>query len=67
MKLRYNRENDVLLITLRDEPLSYGEEVSENVIAHYSTRDELVEIEILDVSSFLKEESKIVVPERAKI
>ena len=67
MKLRYNAEDDVLVITLKDEPLSYGEEISGNIIAHYSAKDELVEIEILDTSSFLNKESRIVVPERAKV
>jgi len=28
MKLKYNLEDDVLVITLKDEPLSYGEEVT---------------------------------------
>jgi uncharacterized protein YuzE len=66
MNLRYNAGDNVLVITLKDEPLSYGEEISDNIIAHYSEKDELVEIEILDASSFLKEESKVVVPEIAK-
>ncbi len=66
MKLRYNAGDDVLVITLKDAPLSYGEEISDNIIAHYSEKDELVEIEILDAFLFLKEEGKVVVPERAK-
>lgn len=66
MNLRYDVEDNVLVITLKDEPLSYGEEISDNIIAHYSEKDELLEIEILDASSFLKEESKVVVPERAR-
>jgi uncharacterized protein YuzE len=67
MKLRYNAGDDVLIIALKDEPLSYGEEISDNIIAHYSEKDELVEIEILDTSLFFKKESRIVIPERAKI
>jgi uncharacterized protein YuzE len=66
MNLRYNAGDDVLVITLKEGPLSYGEEISANVIAHYSEEDELVEIEILEASSFLTQESRIAVPERAK-
>jgi len=67
MKLRYNAGDDVLIITLKDEPLSYGEEISDNIIAHYSEKDELVEIEILDTSLFFKKENRVVVPEKAKV
>jgi len=67
MKLKYNAGDDVFVITLKDEALSYGEEVSDNIIAHYSAKDELIEIEILGASSFLKKESKITVPEKAEV
>lgn len=66
MNLRYNAGDDVLVITLKDQPLSYGEEISANIVAHYSEENELVEIEILEASSFLRQESRIAVPERAK-
>jgi len=66
MNLRYNAGDDVLVITLKEGPLSYGEEISANIIAHYSEEDELVEIEILKASSFLTQETRIAVPERAK-
>jgi len=56
----------VLVITLKDQPLSYGEEISANIVAHYSEENELVEIEILEASLFLRQESRIAVPERAK-
>jgi len=52
------------VITLKDEPLSYGEEVSENIIAHYSDKDELIEIEILDASKFLKVKKEVIIPEK---
>ena len=67
MKLSYSPEDDALVITLKDEALSYGEEISDNIIAHYSEKDELVEIEILSASSFFKKESEIIVPEEAVI
>jgi len=52
MKLKYSVNDDILVITLKNEPLSYGEEISGNIIAHYSDKDELVEIEILDANKF---------------
>ncbi|MBE0431066.1 MAG: DUF2283 domain-containing protein [Dehalococcoidia bacterium] len=67
MKLRYSPEADALVITLKDEALSYGEEVSDDIIAHYSESDELVEIEVLRTSSFFKKRSEVVVPEEAVI
>ena len=67
MKLKYNLEDDVLVITLKDEPLSYGEEVSENVIAHYSDKDELIEIEILDASKFLRVKKEVIIPEKTTV
>ena len=67
MKLKYNLEDDVLVITLKDKPLSYGEEISENIIAHYSDKDELVEIEILDASKFLKVKKEVIIPEKSLI
>jgi uncharacterized protein YuzE len=67
MKLSYSPEDDALVITLKDEAVSYGEEVSDNVIAHYSERDELVEIEILRASSFFQKASEVIVPEEAVI
>ena len=47
--------------------LSYGEEISENIIAHYSDKDELVEIEILDASKFLKIKKEVIIPEKTAV
>lgn len=65
MKLKYNVGDDVFVIILKDEPLSYGEEISDNIIAHYSAKDEL--IEILDASSFFKKKNGVVVPKKVKV
>lgn len=67
MKLKYNLEDNILVIALKDKPLSYGEEISENIIAHYSDKDELVEIEILDASKFLKVKKEVIIPEKATV
>ena len=67
MKLSYSPEDDVLIIALNDKVLSYGEEVSDDIIAHYSEEGELVEIEILGASSFFQKESKVIVPEKAVV
>ena len=67
MKLSYSPEDDVLIIALNDKFLSYGEEVSDDIIAHYSQEGELVEIEILGASSFFQKESKVIVPEKAVV
>ena len=64
MKLKYDEEDDVLVITLKEEPLSYGEEISEDIIVHYSGNDELVEVEILDASEIFRSERELVIPEK---
>lgn len=64
MRLKYNAEDDATVITLKDELRSYGEEISENIIAHYSDKDELLEIEILDTSTFSKLKKEITIPEK---
>ena len=55
------------MITLKNEPLSYGEEISGNIIAHYSDKDELVEIEILDANKFLRIKEEIIIPEKTTV
>jgi len=67
MKLKYSVNDDILVITLKDEPLSYGEEISGNIIAHYSDKDELVEIEILDANKFLRIKEEIIIPEKTTV
>ncbi|MFQ6118430.1 MAG: DUF2283 domain-containing protein [Methanosarcinales archaeon] len=66
MKLKYNSYDDVLVVTLKDDPLSYAEEVDEYIIAHYSDKDELIEIEILDASEFFRVSNEVIIPEIIK-
>ncbi len=53
--IRYNPDADALIITLSDVNPEYGEEVSPNIILHYSGNGKPVEIEILNASEFLSE------------
>ncbi len=52
MRVKYNREDDVLLIEISDEKIYYAEEVG-NMIIHFSKDGKPVLIEILDASEYL--------------
>ncbi len=54
MRIKYNREDDVLIIEISDEKIDYAEEV-DNMIIHFSKEGKPVLIEILDASEFLTE------------
>jgi len=62
MKIKYDPQSDVLLITLNNKPLAYGEEIFPRIIAHYSDNDELVEIEILDASEIFSKKNEFTIP-----
>jgi uncharacterized protein YuzE len=49
MKYKYDRESDILLITLSGEKPDFAEQ-SQNVITHYNKDGRPIEIEILDAS-----------------
>lgn len=53
MKVRYNREEDVLLIeVLSQGTIDHAEQV-DSLIAHFTANGRLVLLEILDASRFL--------------
>jgi hypothetical protein len=52
MKVKYNREVDILLLWLSDDPFDYAEE-SEGVITHYSADGRPVLLEIQGAREFL--------------
>lgn len=52
-KVKYSPDADALTITLNEKKLDYGEEVTPNIILHYSKEGELAEIEILNASQLL--------------
>ncbi len=66
MKIRYDPADDILLITLKEKPLAYGEEITPQIIAHYSRDNELVEMEVLDASELFSKKKEIYVPEYIK-
>lgn len=57
MSVKYNKQDDVLMIEFNDKPIDYAEQ-SGNVIVHFSPSREAVLIEILEASKFLKEATK---------
>lgn len=57
MKLKYNKEDDVLMVELNDKPIDYAEQ-SGDLIVHFSPKREAVLLEILDASQFLKKAAK---------
>lgn len=58
MKISYNREQDILMYEISDEPIDYAEEVG-NIIVHLTKEGKPVILEILDASEFLAETTKI--------
>ena len=66
MKVRYDPADDILLIMLSEKLLAYGEEITPQVIAHYSKDDELVEMEMLDANELFSKKKEIYVPEYIK-
>jgi uncharacterized protein YuzE len=58
MKIRYSRNEDILIIELSDEKIDYAEEM-EPIIVHFTENGKPVMLEILDASEFIAEISKI--------
>jgi len=58
MKIRYDREVDIIMIELSDEQIDYAEEAGP-IIIHFTKDNRPVLIEILDASEFLAELTKI--------
>ena len=57
MKIKYEKEDDILNIWLSDKPYEYGEDNGDLVITHYTKDGEPVYIEILFASRFLGKKS----------
>jgi uncharacterized protein YuzE len=58
MKVHYNKEDDILMIEFNNKPIDYAEQ-SGDLIVHFSPKRELVLLEILDASKFLKKTSQV--------
>lgn len=63
-KIKYYKEDDILVVTLSEEPFDYAE-MENNFVVHYAKNGRPVRIEILDAANFLKEQS-MVLPKEVK-
>jgi len=57
MKVRYNRKEDILTLEVSKASIDHAEEAGP-IIAHFSTDDKLVLLEILEASDFLAQLTK---------
>lgn len=57
MKIKYSREQDILIIELSTEPVDHAEE-AESIIAHFTKEGKLVLLEIMDASEIWDEARK---------
>lgn len=57
MRIKYYREDDILVIKLSNEPFDYTE-MENNFVVHFTKKDKPVRIEILDASKFFKKASE---------
>ncbi len=51
MKMKYNKEEDIMLIEVSSEPIDFAEEMGP-IIVHFTEDDKPVLLEILDASEF---------------
>jgi acyl-CoA synthetase (AMP-forming)/AMP-acid ligase II len=54
MKVRYDGEEDILMIKVSDEPIDYAEQ-ADSIIVHLTKEGKPVLLEILDATEFLSE------------
>ncbi len=59
MKVKYDKEVDVLYITLSDEPIIESDEGKPGVIIDYSAKGNIVGIEIIDASKQMPQPAKV--------
>lgn len=64
MKLRYDKEEDILMIELARKKIDHAFE-TDNTIVHVDEDDEPILLEIFNASKFFAEEAKIL-PEEIK-
>lgn len=58
MKIRYSKNEDILIIELSNEKIDYAEETGP-IIIHFSVDKKPVLLEILEASEFLSEVMKL--------
>ncbi len=61
MRIDYNKENDVLLITLKEAKIKESDEIGKGIIADYDYADNIVRLEILYASENIFPLDKIIV------
>jgi uncharacterized protein YuzE len=68
MNVRYDREEDILVIKVTNEPIDYAEEIG-NIIVHFTKDGKAVLFEILDATEFLANEAPnhLIELERARL
>ena len=68
MNIRYDKEEDILVIKVSDEPIDYAEEIG-SIIVHFTKNDKAVLFEILDATEFLANEApnQLIELERARL
>ena len=59
MKVKYDKENDVMYITLSEEPIKESDESKPGIIIDYSAGNTIVGIEILDASHKMSQPGKV--------
>ncbi len=59
MKMRYDKEDDVLMVWFSNRKVDYAEQ-EKNIIIHFSRENKPVLMEILDASLFIKETEKYI-------
>ena len=61
IKYRYDKDDDILMVFLGKGKIDDAQQTG-NIISHLSAKGELLLLEILDASKFLKETSKAFPP-----
>lgn len=59
MKIKYDKETDILYIRLKDVAIDESEEDKKGIILDYSADGQLVGIEVLNASKSMDQPSKI--------
>ncbi len=59
MRVKYDKEVDVLLISFSDAKISESDESKSGIIIEYDDKENIVSIEILDASKRVKSPSKV--------
>jgi uncharacterized protein YuzE len=65
MKIRYDREEDIVIIEVSPEKIDYAEEVGP-IIVHFSNQGKPVLLEILGASEFISETTKAMAKSKSR-